>query len=140
MARGLDTLWYKKRLLNPLRYGGFAFKLFSHKLCRWLLPLTLPLGLAGLTLLSLEFASATLLLVLAIIGFATGLAGLLWPEGKKRPVAVALMGYGVAANLAALLGWSRALRRERSAIWEPTRRPVAHEEQESARESNALAS
>ena len=30
-----------KRLLNPLRYGWFAWQLISHKLLRWLVPLFL---------------------------------------------------------------------------------------------------
>jgi cellulose synthase/poly-beta-1,6-N-acetylglucosamine synthase-like glycosyltransferase len=123
MARGLDTLWYKRQLLSPLRHGGFALKLFSHKLCRWIVPLTLPLGLAGFVLVSLESRVVAAFLLVGLVALATGVIGLLWPEGKRRPFAVALMGYAVGANLAALLGWSRALRRDRSAIWEPTRRP-----------------
>ena len=38
MTRGLETLFYKRQLLNPFRYGWFAWMLFSHKLCRWLVP------------------------------------------------------------------------------------------------------
>src|SRR2546428_412887 len=38
MARGLRTLWALRALLNPLRYGVFAWMLCSHKLCRWLVP------------------------------------------------------------------------------------------------------
>jgi cellulose synthase/poly-beta-1,6-N-acetylglucosamine synthase-like glycosyltransferase len=124
MARGLDTLWYKRYLLNPLKHGGFALKLFSHKLCRWVVPLTLPLGLVGLALLSLESRLAARVLLLLFIAAVTGVLGLLWPETKRRPAVVALMGYGVGANVAALLGWSRALRGDKSAIWEPTRRPT----------------
>ena len=41
MARGLATLWYKRALLNGRRYGVFAFMLFSHKLCRWLVYLAI---------------------------------------------------------------------------------------------------
>ena len=47
MARGLGTLQFKRHLLNPLRYGLFAPLLFSHKLCRWLFQLTLPLLVIG---------------------------------------------------------------------------------------------
>src|SRR5207244_3815973 len=38
MARGLRTLWYKRTLLNPRRHRLFAWILWSHKLCRWLVP------------------------------------------------------------------------------------------------------
>src|SRR5205823_3773214 len=36
MARGLETLWRWRQMLNPFGYGAFAFMLASHKLCRWL--------------------------------------------------------------------------------------------------------
>ena len=48
MLRGLNTLWYMRSLLNPLRYGCFAWMLASHKLARWLGFLTLPLAPIGL--------------------------------------------------------------------------------------------
>ncbi len=51
MARA-GTLHYKRHLLNPLRHGGFSLMLFSHKLCRWLFQLTLPLMAVGLVLLA----------------------------------------------------------------------------------------
>ncbi|PYO43843.1 MAG: glycosyltransferase family 2 protein, partial [Gemmatimonadetes bacterium] len=35
ITRGLATLTHKRALLNPLRYGVFAWMLFSHKVCRW---------------------------------------------------------------------------------------------------------
>ena len=38
MARGLQTLWFKRHLLNPFRHGAFALMLASHKLARWLVP------------------------------------------------------------------------------------------------------
>ena len=50
IARGLHTLGYKRSLLNPWRYGLFAWMLFSHKVCRWLVPWA---ALAGLVPVSL---------------------------------------------------------------------------------------
>jgi cellulose synthase/poly-beta-1,6-N-acetylglucosamine synthase-like glycosyltransferase len=38
MTRGIETLFYHGRLLNPVRYGVFAWMLWSHKLIRWLVP------------------------------------------------------------------------------------------------------
>lgn len=124
MARGLETLWYKRRLLNPVRHGGFAWKLTSHKLCRWLVPIAAPLGLLGLALLSARSTLATVLLVGSLVALALGAAGLAWPEDRPRPRLLALGAYALAANLAALVGWTRALRGDQKhGIWEPTRRP-----------------
>ena len=68
MARGLDTLWFKRHLLNPLRYGRFAFMLISHKLVRWLAFLTAPMAIVGLLLLAPHSALAAT----ALAGIAGG--------------------------------------------------------------------
>jgi len=52
ISRGLETLYVHRALLNPARYGLFAWKLFSHKVCRWLLPLSMLPGMVGLVLLA----------------------------------------------------------------------------------------
>lgn len=122
MARGLATLAYKRHLLNPLRNGAFALMLFSHKLCRWLLPLALPLGLAGLILLAFRSPVALVLAAAAGAGIGLGAAGMLWPEERTRPRILAVFGYLLSANLAALMAWGRALQGVSSATWEPTRR------------------
>jgi cellulose synthase/poly-beta-1,6-N-acetylglucosamine synthase-like glycosyltransferase len=125
MARGLDTLWYKRALLNPVRYGSFALMLFSHKLCRWLVHLTLPGLLLGLSLLS-PYSLVAALLVLAIaLVMGLGVVGMRWPDGRKAPAPIAVSGFILAVNAAALRAWAKALRGERNPIWEPTRRPGA---------------
>ncbi|MFQ5688780.1 MAG: glycosyltransferase [Gemmatimonadota bacterium] len=122
MARGLDTLWFKRRLLNPVRAGSFAWQLFSHKLCRWLVPLTLPLGLLGLVLLSPRSLFFGVLLVAALAFLALGLVGLVWPEDRPLPRIVRTCAFVTASVWAGLVAWLKAFRRERSAVWEPTRR------------------
>ena len=52
MLRGLNTLWHMRSLLNPFRYGRFAWMLMSHKVSRWLGFLTLPLAGVGVLLLA----------------------------------------------------------------------------------------
>lgn len=123
MARGLETLWYKRHLMNPRRYGGFALMLIGHKVCRWLVYPLLPLALIGLIVLSFESKVAAVLLALIVIGTALGVAGMRW-RGGRTPALLAIPGFILATSLAALLAWKKVLRRERSPIWEPTRRPV----------------
>jgi hypothetical protein len=79
MARGLATLNYKRSLLNPFRYGLFAWMLWSHKLARWLVPLSAPiavLALAGLAVAGSGVASG--LLAVTFIGAAGGYAAMRW--------------------------------------------------------------
>lgn len=123
MQRGLATLWYKRALLNPARYRAFALMLASHKLCRWLVPLTLPFGAMGLVILATTVGGVAwtlgLAALLGISALARGRA-----ESSRVIRGVALPSYVLMANAAGVVAWWDALRRERQAVWEPTRRPV----------------
>ncbi len=121
MARGLDTLWYKRHLLNPFRFGRFAWMLASHKLARWLVFLTLPLALLGLFIWSLESLAGKVALGLAALGALAGVAGVRWPTSPP-PRLLGLAGFILASHVAGFLAWLKALRGERNPIWEPTRR------------------
>jgi len=125
MARGLETLWYMRALLNPVRFRWFAFKLFSHKLCRWLVSLSLPGGIIGLAMLGLSQTAFMPVLVAFAGGVGLGIAGLRWSAaGQQPPRVLALAGFALAANLAGVLAWYRALRGQSTPVWEPTRRPA----------------
>lgn len=121
MARGLETLWYKRHLMNPLRYGAFAVMLIGHKLCRWLVYPLLPGALMGLVVLSFYSGIAGALLALTALGILLGIVGMRW-RGRRTPALLAVAGFILAAQLAGLLAWKKVLRREASPIWEPTRR------------------
>lgn len=122
MTRGLETLWYKRHLLNPFRYGRFAAFLLGHKLLRWSVFLTLPLAGIGLLLLARETAAGRVLLLAQVAGLALGAAGYFWPEGRRPPRLLAIAGFAVSSHLAGLVAWVRALRGELNPVWEPTRR------------------
>lgn len=124
MARGLATLWYKRGLLNPFRYGLFAWMLWSHKLIRWLVFLAAPLALVSLVLLSPGHVAARVLLVLTVFGVGAGAVAMRVPEGTRLPRFVALCGFALASLIAGVLAWKRLFRGELSAIWEPTKRSL----------------
>ena len=77
---------------------------------------------AGFDLHLVKPVDPALLIGVLIVG-ALGTTALRWPAGRPMPHPVAVCGFVVAVNLAALLAWSKALRGERNPIWEPTRRP-----------------
>jgi cellulose synthase/poly-beta-1,6-N-acetylglucosamine synthase-like glycosyltransferase len=125
MARGLETLWHMRALLNLVRYRSFAFKLFSHKLCRWLVSLSLPGAVIGLGLFGMSTAVFRPIIVVLALGVASGIAGLRWSmAGRQPPRILALAGFALAANLAGIRAWYRALRGQSTPVWEPTRRPA----------------
>ena len=122
MARGLDTLWYRRPLMSPLKYPRFAFQLLSHKLARWVVFLVAPLAPFGLLLLSIDHGWARWLLGFATLGIGLGAVAMAWPEGRRLPKAMAILGFAVGSNVAGFLAWMQALRGERNPVWEPTRR------------------
>jgi cellulose synthase/poly-beta-1,6-N-acetylglucosamine synthase-like glycosyltransferase len=122
MSRGIETLWFKRHLLNPWRHGLFAFCLLSHKLSRWLVYLTLPLGALGIVLLSFTSPAAVVILALCLVSLGVGSLTLFLPNAPKLPGVLRLVGFAVASNLAGVIAWADVLRREHVAIWEPTRR------------------
>ncbi|MEO8448704.1 MAG: glycosyltransferase family 2 protein [Gemmatimonadota bacterium] len=126
MARGLETLWYKRALMNPLKYGAYSWMLVSHKLMRWLLFLVSPFTLIGLAFLAAKFRIALVVLSLTFVGILLGIAAVRWPGGKP-PRLLARLGFAVASLWAGFMAWTKALRGELNPIWEPTRRPGVSE-------------
>lgn len=125
VARGLGTLLYKRRLLNPLRFGFFSFMLFSHKLCRWLVPWGLVAGVVGVALLSIDYPLARWALAGALGLVLCAIVGWLLPEGSRMPKVFGVPAYGLSGNVAVLRAWLSLVRGEVNAVWEPTRRRTA---------------
>jgi cellulose synthase/poly-beta-1,6-N-acetylglucosamine synthase-like glycosyltransferase len=124
MARGLETLWYKRHLLNPIEHGTFAFMLISHKLCRWLVSLLLPFAAIGIVALAVGSRAGAVILAVVAIGIALGVLGMRWPLGRAAPRLLRIAGYALASNVAGMMAWRRAMLGRSTPLWEPTRRPV----------------
>lgn len=124
MARGLGTLYFKRHLLNPFRYGVFAIMLFSHKLCRWLFQLTMPLLALGVVVLALESPwPAPWVVGSAVLSGGFSALAWWWPDSRPMPAPFSALGYFIWSNVAGLMAWVRFLRGEYQSVWEPTRRP-----------------
>jgi cellulose synthase/poly-beta-1,6-N-acetylglucosamine synthase-like glycosyltransferase len=122
MARGLSTLFYHRALMNPLRYGGFALMLISHKLLRWLPYLLVPIAYVALCVVALESAGARAILAVLSAGLLAGVVGI--RQRDSTPIKpIALAGFVVAVLTAGFLAWWEALRQTQMATWDPTPRP-----------------
>ena len=122
MTRGLRTVWYRRGLLNPFRYGLHAWMVFSHKICRWLTPPALLIGAAALVgLATTDPRWWPLVAVAGVVGLLAAV-GWMWPEGRDVPRVFSVPAYVLIANLAAVHAWLNVLRGTSSAAWSPTRR------------------
>lgn len=122
ITRGMATLSYKKKLLNPFAYGAFSWMLFSHKLCRWALPWFAAAAFFSLAILAPRspaalalVAAGVLFLALAIVGWALG-------DRAEQPKIFSIPGFLLFGNLAAMHAFLRRLRGVGDPLWEPTRR------------------
>jgi cellulose synthase/poly-beta-1,6-N-acetylglucosamine synthase-like glycosyltransferase len=120
-VRGITTLLYHKKLLNPFKYGFFSVELISHKLMRWL---------SGFFLIALFFSNSFLLYhpfyafffvvqaafyIMAIIG---------WSNNKllDKMKLLKIPFYFCLVNAASLAAWAKYLTGTRQEIWEPSKR------------------
>jgi hypothetical protein len=120
MARGLATLGAHRHLLDPFRYGRFAWMLSSHKLLRWAIPPVLG-AVAVAWLFPGTGTGWTRGIVL--VGTAVAAVGRWWPWGVA-PRIVAIPAYAAGAVLAGIEAWWVALTGGAQSVWEPTRRGV----------------
>jgi cellulose synthase/poly-beta-1,6-N-acetylglucosamine synthase-like glycosyltransferase len=126
--RTLRAIWRHARLLNPLRFPGCAFFLFSHKVVRFLVPLFLIVSAASLALLT---ATSPFWWIVAIAaGSGLGLTML------SRAIAYAQPGYVrvprlfryadvfLTINVAVLHGWWKFLSGRSDVTWQHDRSPA----------------
>jgi hypothetical protein len=117
VVRGLAVLGRNWRMLNPFRYGLFAWQLASHKLCRWLVPMAMIAAAAANVALLFDspiylatFALQVAFYAAAALGAWTGAAALRIPA------------FLVLSHAAILVAWYRFARGERMTSWTPSRR------------------
>ena len=122
IRRGIETLMFQRQLMNPLRHGLFAWKLISHKLCRWLVPVLLIPAAAGLALLAAFQPWAQVALAFSALVAATAAVGALWPRERPMPRVVSVVAFAAAANLAVVQALWRVVHGREDRLWEPTRR------------------
>jgi cellulose synthase/poly-beta-1,6-N-acetylglucosamine synthase-like glycosyltransferase len=117
VTRDLEATLARPALLNPLRFPGIAWSLWSHKILRWLgAPLLVVLFVSNLLLL--ERPLFQVILVLQVAFYALSLVGY-WLQGKASSRWLSLPLYFSLSNLATLLGLVHILQRKRAATWQP---------------------
>jgi cellulose synthase/poly-beta-1,6-N-acetylglucosamine synthase-like glycosyltransferase len=117
VTRDLDAILSRPALLNPARFLGVSWSLWSHKLLRWLsAPLLVALLVGNVFLMDRALFRETLALqvgfyIMALVGY------LLRSRSKSRVLSLPL--YFSLSNAAALLGLANVLGRRPATTWQP---------------------
>lgn len=127
ITRGIATLWHKRSLLNPFRYGVFAWMLGSHKVARWLVPWTALMGLLGLAVISplSRWAAAGSLLLVVGLGLAGRQLARSGEAAARQGAAsrwLVVAAYALASNVAVLHAWWNVFTGNIAPAWNPTAR------------------
>ena len=121
ILRGIPVVMRNLSMLNPCRYGLFAWQLFSHKLCRWLAPVATLLAFG--TNAALATASTLYLgIFVAQCGFyAVGIAGL-FSQIVWRQTVLRIPAFFVLVTVSTLHAWYRYARGHPVLMWAPSER------------------
>lgn len=121
-ARTIRAIMNYRELLNPFRFGLLSFELFSHKLCKFLVPLFL-VALAVSSVLLAESGGFFLAVLVAqgVIYAGAGASALVSSTGMLSRLAEAARTF-VVVNAAIAVAWFRYLQGETYTTWSPTKR------------------
>ncbi|MCB0323372.1 MAG: hypothetical protein KDD69_07350, partial [Bdellovibrionales bacterium] len=121
VLRGLTTLFARPEVMDPARYGVFAWQVLSHKLLRWLVPWLLLL--AGICTFIPAFDSmfyrGLLLLELGFLALAF-LGGVSQDCRQRRFFRIPL--FFVVVNAAIAVAWVRYWAGKRQVFWDPSQK------------------
>lgn len=117
--RAFHALRDMAELLNPLRYGLFAWQLLSHKVLRYMVFLFMLLAfLANIPLALGAGGLWSLLLFGQFLFYGAALAGHLG-RGRDLPPPIGMIYYLCVLNLASGLAWVQFLQGRKQVIWKP---------------------
>jgi cellulose synthase/poly-beta-1,6-N-acetylglucosamine synthase-like glycosyltransferase len=119
-ARSINALVAEWRFLNPVRYGLFAWQLWSHKVLRYATPLLWLTAIGA----NIALAGQTPYLVLLLAQFALIAAGAIGFLLQQRGYQLGLLTrpyYFLLTNVASLIATLRYLQGERMVTWTPIR-------------------
>lgn len=121
-TRTLRAILNHKHLLNPFEYPLFSFKLFSHKLMKYLVPFFMLALLTTNALLAFEGGTSyRIVLVLQGLFYACALIGFFQKPEVQKARMLRVCSIFLTVNIAYLVGWFKYLAGERYTAWKPQR-------------------
>ena len=121
VTRGMNALRVRAEVLNPARYGRFAFEVFSHKLMRWATPWFLIGALCANAALAFHNPVYRVLLAAQLAFYLSPWVSRMVPALRK--IGLVRMGiYFVEVNVAIVHATVLVLAGRTIATWEPSKR------------------
>jgi glycosyltransferase involved in cell wall biosynthesis len=121
IVHGMDLLFSHVELLNPVKYGLFAWQLMSHKLFRWLIPFGVVALLVSNSFLWKAGEVYRIALLFQVIFYGLGLLALA-VSGLSRFMALKVAAFFVMGNAATSVAWMKYISGEKYVTWQPSRR------------------
>ncbi len=121
IVHGLDVLYEYRGLLNPFRYGLRSWELFSHKLCRWLLPIAFLAALISSVFLWSAGWVYQAGCIAQCVFYSVGVAAWLIPS-RRNALPLKVARFFVMSIAATALAWVKFFSGEYYVTWEPSRR------------------
>jgi glycosyltransferase involved in cell wall biosynthesis len=121
VLRGISVFMKNLGMLNVLKYGLFSWQLFSHKLCRWIVPFALITALISNTFLVEQYSLYTSFFFIQCLFYFTAFLGLKTDVFRNMQI-FRIPSFFVTVNLSIISAWFSYLRGERMVQWEPSKR------------------
>lgn len=124
-AGGLQSIWWLRRLMNPIKYPVVAFQFISHRVLRWSIT---PFCLAALLPLNIALAIMTgsllywTILILQLLFYAAAIAGWYMARKGKAAKILNIPYYFLFMNLNVFLGIRYLKTHSNSGTWEKAKR------------------
>jgi glycosyltransferase involved in cell wall biosynthesis len=120
VVRGISVFMTNLPLLNPFKYGLFSLQLFSHKLCRWLIPFAMVFVFVSSCYMVNDSPIYANMLILQVAFYSIALGGI-WLNVLNKSL-FKIPSFFLLVNLSILHAWCRYIKGERLTVWEPSKR------------------
>ena len=120
--RTIRAIMNYRQLLNPFRFGLLSFELFSHKVCKFLVPLFMVALLVTNLILAERGGFFLMAFIAQGIFYVAASAASFVPKGSLLSPMVEAARTFVVVNAAIALAWVKYLQGETYTTWSPTKR------------------
>jgi hypothetical protein len=133
IVRGMFVLKGNLSVFNPIEYGLFSWELFSHKLCRWLVPFFMIMLFISNGIISKVSNLYFILFISQCIFYGMAMLYMLkiikLNNVKKNHILESIVNkivkisyYLILVNAAIVVAWMKVLKGEKKVYWNPSRR------------------